>query len=79
MPAHCRARGVLVSAGSDLKSRTGFAANLLPGSRANKKPGLLNRGLDSSTRWEQRKVGEGGVRSQKIKDRACGAMSPAIS
>ena len=54
MPAHCRARGVLVSAGSDLKSRTGFAANLLPGSRANKKPGLLNRGLDSSTRWEQR-------------------------
>ena len=60
MPAYCRAQGVLLSAGSDLKSTTGFAASLLPGSRSNKKPVLLNRGLDSSTRWEQRKVGEGG-------------------
>jgi len=54
MPAHRRAQRVLVSAGADLKSRTGFAASLLPGSRSNKKPGLLNRGLNSSARWEQR-------------------------
>jgi hypothetical protein len=45
MPAHRRSPAVLVSAGSDLTSRTGFAANLLPGSRSNKKTWAAEPGI----------------------------------